>query len=284
MSNTLFAQALEAHGKGRLEFALDRYLILAEMGYEVAEANAAMLFDDLFHSPSEASSSLDAQPSVLPYLHQAADWLGIRHPHLHGSPEALFLYERAADQGNFMARIKVGDFYYYGYGGLEPDPAEAAAHYRIASDGRDPQAYFNLGFQHHFGIGLPLDVHLAKRYYDLALESSADAKLPVSLALLAMWFRNEQPTASSEIKKTESVRKKSATASSDNNEDVEEENFNSANNGQGERDDDDGDGDDESFWGAQTEFSLDTVGLFTLVAIFLGLQAVRERRRRGGNV
>lgn len=51
------------------------------------------------------------------------------------------------------------------------------------------QAMFNLGYMHEHGQGLPLDLHLAKRYYDQALEADPAAKLPVSLALASLWIR-----------------------------------------------------------------------------------------------
>lgn len=51
------------------------------------------------------------------------------------------------------------------------------------------QAMFNLGYMHEHGQGLPLDLHLAKRYYDQALEIDSAAKLPVTLALASLWVR-----------------------------------------------------------------------------------------------
>lgn len=51
------------------------------------------------------------------------------------------------------------------------------------------QAMFNLGYMHEHGQGLPLDLHLAKRYYDQALEMDPAAKLPVTLALTSLWIR-----------------------------------------------------------------------------------------------
>lgn len=51
------------------------------------------------------------------------------------------------------------------------------------------QAMFNLGYMHEHGQGLPLDLHLAKRYYDQALAVDPAAKLPVSLALASLWIR-----------------------------------------------------------------------------------------------
>lgn len=51
------------------------------------------------------------------------------------------------------------------------------------------QAMFNLGYMHEHGQGLPFDLHLAKRYYDQALEIDNAAKLPVTLALASLWIR-----------------------------------------------------------------------------------------------
>lgn len=48
------------------------------------------------------------------------------------------------------------------------------------------QAMFNLGYMHEQGLGMKKDWHLAKRCYDLAAETSNDAKVPVSLALMKL--------------------------------------------------------------------------------------------------
>lgn len=48
------------------------------------------------------------------------------------------------------------------------------------------QAMFNLGYMHEQGLGMKKDIHLAKRCYDLAAETSTDAKVPVTLALLKL--------------------------------------------------------------------------------------------------
>eukprot|EP00854_Cymbomonas_tetramitiformis_P029936 gene29936-37363_t len=42
---------------------------------------------------------------------------------------------------------------------------------------------FNLGVLHEHGQGLTQDLHLAKRYYDMAKNAHPDAALPVTLAL-----------------------------------------------------------------------------------------------------
>ena len=45
---------------------------------------------------------------------------------------------------------------------------------------------FNLGTMHEHGLGLPKDLHLAKRYYDMVLSSDPKAWVPVKLALLKL--------------------------------------------------------------------------------------------------
>ena len=53
---------------------------------------------------------------------------------------------------------------------------------------QNSQAMFNLGYMHEQGLGMKKDIHLAKRCYDLAAETNADAKVPVALALLKLQF------------------------------------------------------------------------------------------------
>lgn len=101
---------------------------------------------------------------------------------------ALQYWARAAAQGYSNARVRLGDYYYYGWG-TSVDYANAAAQYRQASENqRNPQAMFNLAYMHEQGLGLKQDLHLAKRFYDLAAETSGDAKFPVALALLKLSF------------------------------------------------------------------------------------------------
>ncbi len=67
---------------------------------------------------------------------------------------ALQYLGRAAAQGYAPARVRLGDYYYYGWG-AEVDFASAAVHYRIASDQlHSAQAMFNLGYMHEQGLGM----------------------------------------------------------------------------------------------------------------------------------
>ena len=142
--------------KGRTNESLLKYLILAELGYEVAQSNVAFI--------------LDRQESDLYNRDQM--W-----------KRALVYWTRAAAQGYSGARVRLGDYYYYGLG-TNQDYETAAFHYRIASEQQhNAQAMFNLGYMHELGHGMRQDIHLAKRFYDMAAETSTDAKVPVAMAL-----------------------------------------------------------------------------------------------------
>lgn len=56
--------------------------------------------------------------------------------------------------GSTNARLKIGDYHYYGCG-TQVDYESAASHYRMASEQqRNAQAMFNLGYMHERGLGL----------------------------------------------------------------------------------------------------------------------------------
>lgn len=53
-----------------------------------------------------------------------------------------------------MARIKLGDYHFYGYG-TDVDYETAVIHYRLASEQQhSAQAMFNLGYMHEKGLGI----------------------------------------------------------------------------------------------------------------------------------
>ncbi|CAM8971569.1 unnamed protein product [Rhodiola kirilowii] len=161
--------ALEAYLKGDIRKALFLYSRMAEQGYEVAQSNAAWILDKYGSENCCIGSSgfcTDAE----------------RHQRAHS------LWWQASEQGNEHAALLIGDAYYYGRG-TERDYARAADAYMHAKSQSNAQAMFNLGYMHEHGEGLPLDLHLAKRYYDEALEIDPAAKLPVTLALSSLWIR-----------------------------------------------------------------------------------------------
>ena len=104
-------------------------------------------------------------------------------------PFSLRMWKLAAKQQNVDANIRAGDMYFYGLQGIPVDFEQAAAHYRIATALGSPQAMFNLGWHYQYGVGLPVDFHLAKRYYDQAHETNPrEAHVPSKLAFLSLWL------------------------------------------------------------------------------------------------
>lgn len=83
----------------------------------------------------------------------------------------------------------MGDYYFRGIG-TPVDYEKAAACYRIAAEVElSPMAMWNLGWMYENGLGVTQDFHLAKRSYDTALATSADAYLPVKLSLARLYLR-----------------------------------------------------------------------------------------------
>ncbi|XP_074081977.1 protein sel-1 homolog 2 isoform X7 [Macrotis lagotis] len=154
-----FLTAYFAYKDGDINSSLVQYALLAEMGYEVAQSNSAFI--------------LESQMATI-----------LKKDQMY--PMALLLWHRAAVQGNAFARIKIGDYHYYGYG-TKKDYQTAVTHYSIAVDKyRSAQAMFNLAYMYEHGLGISKDIHLARRLYDLAAETSPDAHIPVFLALLKL--------------------------------------------------------------------------------------------------
>lgn len=142
--------------EGDNDAALVQYLLLAEQGFEVAQSNVAFILD-------QKEARIFSENETY--------------------PRALLHWTRAAAQGYTVARIKLGDYHFYGHG-TDVDYETAVIHYRLASEQQhSAQAMFNLGYMHEKGLGIKQDIHLAKRFYDMAAEASADAQVPVFLAL-----------------------------------------------------------------------------------------------------
>ncbi|KFA63019.1 hypothetical protein S40285_07241 [Stachybotrys chlorohalonatus IBT 40285] len=170
-----WADANEAYEAGDYELAFLLYLMAAEQGYERAQTNVAHM--------------LDTMGSKLPLV----EWFRGRKESgsLTDNPAlALIYWTRSSRQSNVDSLVKVGDYYYYGVG-TEPDISKAVQCYTGASDyAQSAQALFNLGWMHENGIGLTQDFHLAKRYYDHALEVNDEAYLPVTLSLMKLRIRS----------------------------------------------------------------------------------------------
>ncbi|CAH8562295.1 unnamed protein product [Dicrocoelium dendriticum] len=151
--------AHSAYRAQRYDEAFVTYQLLAELGYEVAQSNVAYMLEEGKITVVDKSEFF---------------------------ARAVVQWQRSATQGSASSRIKLGDCHYYGRG-TEVDYVKAVQQYRIASEAhQSPQAMFNLAYMHEQGLGLKRDIHLAKRYYDMAAEASSEAKAPVFLALLKL--------------------------------------------------------------------------------------------------
>ncbi|XP_053236576.1 protein sel-1 homolog 2 isoform X7 [Podarcis raffonei] len=153
-----FLTAHFAYQTGNVESSLVQYALLAEMGYEVAQCNSAHIMES----------------ENVKFLHREQIY-----------SLALLLWKRAANQGNIFARVKTGDYHFYGFG-IKRDYLTAAVHYNLAANQQSAQAMFNLAYMYEYGLGIPKDIHLARRWYDLAAETSPDAFIPVFLAYIRL--------------------------------------------------------------------------------------------------
>ncbi|KAH9833995.1 HCP-like protein [Rhodofomes roseus] len=158
------------------EMAMLRWWIAAERGNEVAQNNLAFV--------------LDQDKSILRFTRFAPT-----SPSNDTARVALTQWIRSAAQRNVDSLVKVGDYYYHGLG--VPDEPEnvrwekAAGYYQSAADTQmSALAMWNLGWMYENGIGVPQDFHLAKRHYDLALETNSEASMPVSISLLKLHARS----------------------------------------------------------------------------------------------
>lgn len=170
-----FAEANRAYEDGDYELALIDYMHAAEQGYERGQANVAYLLDQ-----EKSQWSLNG-------------WLSLTAPQpslLHNAALALIYWTRSAKQANIDSMVKMGDYYLKGIG-TQADMEKAVSCYTAASEfHQSAQALYNLGWMHENGVGLDQDFHLAKRYYDHALETNEEAYLPVTLSLFKLRLRS----------------------------------------------------------------------------------------------
>ena len=180
------------------------YVVGAYSGFEVAQTNAAYLLQHGARIKFEEVGFSDGTRIVS----KAID----------SQRQAIKFHKYAAEQGNMASLLAIGDIYFYGYG-VPADRERAGEAYRRAAEiatvkkadthastlaGGRPKgggeggdfeltppvatafAYFNLGVMHQMGIGLPQDLHLAKRFYDLAMGSHSTASGPCTIALFSL--------------------------------------------------------------------------------------------------
>ena len=170
------AEANDAFDEGDMPKALVGYLMAAEQGSENAQANVAWLLDHTRPKWSPLTWLSTLQSSAKQALGDAT--------------LALMYWTRSAKQQNIDSLVKMGDYYLSGLG-TTLSPENAAACYQAAAETlQSAQAMWNLGWMHENGVGIDQDFHLAKRFYDQALETNKEAYLPVKLSLWKLRWRS----------------------------------------------------------------------------------------------
>ncbi|KAL6764024.1 hypothetical protein V8C86DRAFT_2480771 [Haematococcus lacustris] len=145
-------QGHEAYFQGHYKAAAWHYLQAGEAGMELGQSNAAwLLAKDYVRAEGQAANV------------------------------TFQLLKRSAEMGNVASLLAMADAYFHG-DGVNQDWARSSAIYYEAYQERSPEAMFNLGFMHEFGAGVPQDLTLAGRFYDMALHTSQDAALAVYCA------------------------------------------------------------------------------------------------------
>ena len=199
-----FLEANAAYERGDFERAYIASVIAAEQGYENAQANVAYLLD-------KKTSVISLPMLGSPLISTVKPGSPTRSALLNDSHLALAYFTRSAKQANVDSLVKMGD-YYLSWSSLKSPlqpiasltPAEnstdssqknlekAVTCYTSAAESHhSAQALWNLGWMHENGIGsVSQDFHMAKRYYDLALEMNKEAYLPVKLALVKLRMRS----------------------------------------------------------------------------------------------
>ncbi|WWC67752.1 uncharacterized protein I206_101664 [Kwoniella pini CBS 10737] len=155
------------------------WYIGSELGYESAQNNIAFLLEKGFKlgttNTNPKKIDLDSDSGLEGRISEK------------DKERALTLWIRSANQDNVDAMVKVGDYYYE-----SPESYDrAVAYYQTAADTQvSSMAYWNLGWMYENGHGVPRDWHLAKRFYDLAGETSVEAYLPVMLSLIKLYAKS----------------------------------------------------------------------------------------------
>ena len=190
----------------RVDTAAITYLLAAYSGMEVAQTNVAYLMQHGTDVKFDQASNLGDGRGLL--------------PHVNKEDQALSCHKQAAEQGNMASLLAIGDMFYYGYG-VTCDMGKAGEAYRQAAEtaaSKKPHgqlnnlvggvaretvesmasstestpfvaashAYFNLGVLHQLGIGLSKDLHLAKRFFDLAKDTHPIASGPCAAAIILL--------------------------------------------------------------------------------------------------
>jgi SEL1 protein len=204
-------EAWETGTPGGRRLAMLRWWIAAERGIEIGQNNLAFILDQGTFSYVLVSTGRGVYTGPDKSMLRRTSFANF-FPSNDTARLALTQWTRSAAQNNVDALVKVGDYYYHGLG-VPDEPAnirweKAAGYYRSAADTQvSALAMWNLGWMYEHGYGVPQvsiyymsatsskltraqDFHLAKRHYDIALDTNVEAYLPVTLSLFRLHARS----------------------------------------------------------------------------------------------
>ena len=189
-TSALLTEAEQRHAQGNIVGSLWYYAMAADLGYEVAQANAAHIYERLSiasrHRLGIVNGRTTRAASAATKKHKTSD-----------SSFSLRLWKWAAMQSNVHANMRVGDMYFYGLQQVEIDRAKALRMYLKASGYGSAQSMFNVGWHYQYGVGVPVDFHMSKRYYDRAIETNPkEARIPALIGLGSLFFYSTWTTSS----------------------------------------------------------------------------------------
>lgn len=175
--NEILSKALRAYERGSYADALYRYLQAAHAGIEVAQFNAAFMYEHNSLSNEESTGMRQASLTMGHSINRHAE-------RAVAVEEALELYQMSAMQDQSDSMVRMGDLSF----GEGKDFHRAAMSYNKAVKLKSAEAMFNLGWMHARGFGMAADKHMAKRYFDMAKETDRDAFIPATLAVYALEY------------------------------------------------------------------------------------------------
>lgn len=190
----LMDQAYRFFYDGQLAKSLIRYELVAEMGNDVAQTNAAFMYLYDFSGDEFASSKKNNNDDVIEEKMEGEEDEEKRKKFAEEEREreenerlarkykyCFYYYKARAQQdmtnNNLLVLtdstkdihqgdsfVRLGDLFYYG-NGVKQNYTVAAGFYKHIAN-HNSQAAFNLGYMYQFGIGVPQDLYMAKRMYD----------------------------------------------------------------------------------------------------------------------
>lgn len=150
----------------KLKESLLTFETLGIIGFESAQANAGYLL----YNEGKKKEKIEGEDSKL-YFNRARKY-----------------YEMSAGLGNANSHLMIAKLYHKGIGIVKSLEMSRKA-YKRASELRNAEAMFRLGRMYHTGEGdAKPDLHLAKRYYDMAAAANSDTTLVVYLSLITLYF------------------------------------------------------------------------------------------------